>query len=132
MITPAIGCVAVYREDGIEIKRPLAFWREDEDGNIEGYVVTGRGRIWPAPNLPGFWGYGEPDDAPIVAAIPGAGWRVRQDSGWESELVGWAVDSEGWIEPIVQDGDASASILKNNGGSAGFTIWHPTEKDEAQ
>lgn len=83
--------------------KPVIAW--DDEG--QALVVDERtGRLVPANNGRAFTGLSE-GGHPVVAAIPGGGWRARytnsDGTSLEDPLVAWTVHSNGTLTPIDTD-----------------------------
>ncbi|GAA2811088.1 hypothetical protein GCM10010441_39650 [Kitasatospora paracochleata] len=83
---------------------PVTRW--DENG-LALIVDEAAGRLVPAREFDNFVAL-VPGDRPVVAALPGAGWRAvyAQDDGqpdYVEDLVGWAVHDNGYATPIAAD-----------------------------
>lgn len=70
------------------------------------------------------------DDNPVVAALPGNGWRAvyRLADGTEasSPIVAWLVHQDGDVQPVDVDSDG---ITDNPKGASNFVrLLHPDEE----
>lgn len=67
-------------------------------------------------------------DSPVVAAVPGGGWRVEhtQEDGavWSEPIVAWAIYPNGTAQAITVDGDGYADELVQRDGE--WHVYHPS------
>jgi hypothetical protein len=73
-----------------------------------GWIVDGAtGRFVRADSIEGFRGYGW--QPPVVAAVPGRGWRVKANRPAPALVETWAVRADGSMVATVVDADSIVS-----------------------
>ncbi|WP_331736549.1 hypothetical protein OG426_54770 (plasmid) [Streptomyces canus] len=112
--------------------KPVIAW--DDDG--QALIVDERtGRLVPASNDGSFLGVSE-GQHPVVAAIPGAGWRARyknpDGTTTTDPLLAWIVRSDGSLTPIDTDLTGLADDVTGVGNFDGLeppAVQPPVEAD---
>jgi len=103
---PATGQTAVYDEtrmDGSTYRShvPIVAW--DDEGHP---LILGEHGLVPARNGRGYVGVDRQEES-VVAALPGAGWRVEYKKGdgevTSNLLVAWLVRADGYVFAVDSD-----------------------------
>jgi hypothetical protein len=88
---------------------------------------TSKHHLVEANTFANYDGFGEDPYPPLVAIMPGGGWRVEwtDTEGRKSSqpLVGWGLKATGEVVPLDTDSQGIVDDMDNSGGK--YRIYHP-------
>ena len=88
------------------VDRPVVAWIQDDDGFVEGLIISDPGRLTIAKSLSNFEGYAF-DDRHAVQIMPAEGWSAVYTIDGQEEpepLVGWALTASGDVRGLLEQG----------------------------
>lgn len=126
MIPAPPGWFASYRQTNPDHRThmPVIAWNDE---GVPLVADSKTGRLRPADGYSNFDRVGPAtidNPAPIVAVIPGGGWRVERGDGdgtWSEPLVAWGLDTNGNLHAL--DADSTGLVMPVDEGD--IRIYHP-------
>jgi len=103
MFEPTEKYIALYSQEDHSAQMVVRAFNQD------GYAMvldSDQGRLIRARDITGFNRVVQDDKSDIIAVLPGQDWRVLYgdaDDPVRVPVVGWAVDRQGWAQPMLPD-----------------------------